>query len=56
MKEIIEKLSNMRGISGSEYLITDSISLMFEPYCDRVYTDALGSVIAEKKMRQGKCT
>ncbi len=49
MKEIIEKLSNMRGISGSEYLITDSISLMFEPYCDRVYTDALGSVIAEKK-------
>lgn len=49
MKKLIEKLSNMRGISGSEYLITDAISEMFAPYCDRVYTDALGSVIAEKK-------
>lgn len=49
IEKIIKKLSNMRGVSGSEYMITDQIGLMFEPYCDNVYKDPLGSVIAEKK-------
>lgn len=39
----------MRGISGSEYRITDELCLMLEPYCDSVRIDALGSVIAERK-------
>lgn len=49
IEELIETLSNMRGISGFEYLITDRISEMFEPYCDSVMTDTLGSVIAVRK-------
>lgn len=49
MKALIKELSNMRGISGFEYLITDRIKEMFLPYADEVYTDALGSVIACKK-------
>ena len=49
MKNLIKKLSDMRGISGSEYLITDEIKRLFEPYCDKVYTDTLGNVIAYKK-------
>lgn len=49
MIECIKKLSDMRGISGFEYRITDKITEMFEPYCDSVTTDPLGSVIAVKK-------
>ena len=49
MKNIIEKLSDMRGVSGFEYRITDKIANMFKPYCDEVKIDALGSVIAHKK-------
>lgn len=49
MRKLIQELSDMRGISGFEYRITDKISAMFEPYCDEVRTDALGSVIALKK-------
>lgn len=49
MKELIQKLSDMRGISGFEYRITDEIKKMFEPYCDSVSIDSLGSVIAVKK-------
>ncbi|MBQ2671072.1 MAG: M20/M25/M40 family metallo-hydrolase [Clostridia bacterium] len=49
MRELIKKLSDMRGISGFEYRITDKIKEMFEPYCDEVITDPLGIVIAVKK-------
>lgn len=49
MKELIKKLSDMRGVSGFEYGFSDEVSKLFEPYADKVYTDALGNVIAEKK-------
>ena len=49
MRELIKKLSDMRGISGFEYRITDKIKEMFEQYCDEVTIDPLGSVIAVKK-------
>lgn len=48
MKKIIKELSDMRGISGFEYRITDKIADMFGEYCDDVKIDALGSVIAVK--------
>ncbi len=51
MKKTIEKLSNMRGVSGFEYLITDEIKKMFYEYADEVHTDALGSVIVHKKSK-----
>lgn len=46
MRKLIRKLSDMRGISGHEYRITDKISEMFSVYCDEVNIDPLGSVIA----------
>lgn len=49
MRKLIEKLSDMRGISGYEHRITDEIAGMFAPYCDDVKIDALGSVIALKR-------
>lgn len=49
MKELIKKLSDMRGISGYEYRISNEIKRMFEPFCDDVKTDALGNIIAVKK-------
>jgi len=49
MKELVEKLSNLRGISGFEYRISDEIKKLFAPYADEVSTDALGNVIAVKK-------
>lgn len=49
MKKLIKTLSDMRGVSGFEYLMTDKIKEIFEPYCDEVYTDTLGNVTALKK-------
>ncbi len=48
MRKLIKELSDMRGISGYEYRITDKIADMFAPYCDEVRIDALGSVIAAR--------
>lgn len=49
MKDLIKQLSDMRGISGFEYRITDEIKKLLAPYCDSVKTDALGSVIGVKR-------
>lgn len=49
MEQLIKRLSDMRGISGFEYRITDEIRQMFLPYADEVSIDALGSVIAVKR-------
>lgn len=49
MKDLIQKLSDMRGASGFEDRITPQITELFAPYADEVYTDALGSVIAVKR-------
>ncbi|MCC8169347.1 MAG: M20/M25/M40 family metallo-hydrolase [Oscillospiraceae bacterium] len=49
MRKLIRELSDMRGISGFEYRITDKIAEMFMPYSDEVRIDALGNVIALKE-------
>ena len=36
MRKLIRKLSDMRGISGFEYRLTDQIADMFKKYCDDV--------------------
>ncbi|MBQ7793221.1 MAG: M42 family peptidase [Clostridia bacterium] len=48
MKELLRKLSGLRGISGYEYRISDKISELFKPVADEVHTDKLGNVIAVK--------
>lgn len=52
LAERIEKLSNLRGVSGYEGRINTQVAQMFQPYCDVVQTDALGSVIAVKRSRR----
>lgn len=49
MRELIQKLSDLRGISGFEYRLNCEIAKMFEPYADEVKLDALGNVIALKR-------
>lgn len=49
MRKLIKQLSDMRGISGFEYRLTDKIAELFIPYADEVRTDALGNVIAVKE-------
>lgn len=49
MKKLIKELSDLRGISGFEYRISDKIAEYFRPYADDVAVDTLGNVIAVKR-------
>ena len=49
LEKSIKQLSDLRGISGFEYRISEKIIEVFSPYCDDIKTDALGNVIAFKK-------
>jgi len=49
LKELIKKLSDMRGVSGFEYSFSAEVEKMMKPYADECFTDALGNVIAVKK-------
>lgn len=49
MKELLKELSDMRGISGYEYRISDKIAAIFRPYSDEVRIDTLGNVIAVRR-------
>lgn len=48
----IEVLSNLHGVSGNESNVAAHAAELFQPYCDTVHTDALGSVIAVKRSRK----
>ena len=50
--KLIEKLSNLCGVSGYEYNVAEYVSELFGEYCDEVYSDPLGNVIAVKKSTQ----
>lgn len=45
----LKHLVNVSGISGREAAIAAKISEYMTPLCDKVYTDAMGSLIAYKK-------
>lgn len=49
MRDLIKKLSELRGVSGYEHRINKIIAKEFEPYSDEVSIGPLGSVIAVKK-------
>lgn len=49
MRKLIKQLSDMRGVSGFEYRISDKIAELFMPYADEIRRDALGNVIAVKE-------
>lgn len=49
MERLIESLSNLRGISGFEYRMSDKIVECFKEYVGDIRIDTLGNVIALKK-------
>lgn len=49
MRDLIKKLSDLRGISGFEYRLNRKIADMMSKYADEVTIDPLGSVIAVKR-------
>lgn len=49
MKELVKKLSDMRGVSGFEYNFSNNIQKLMEPYADECFIDCLGNVVALKK-------
>lgn len=49
MKKLVKELSDLRGVSGFEYRISDKIADYFRPYTDEVTVDTLGNVIAVKR-------
>ena len=53
LENTIRTLSDLRGISGFEYRISDEIVNLFKPYCDDIKQDALGNIIALKKGTTG---
>ena len=53
MENTIRLLSDLRGISGFEYRISDEIIKILSPCCDEINTDALGNIIALKKGKKG---
>ena len=51
--EYLRKFMLAQGVSGDEGEIADLIAKEIAPYVDEVYKDAMGSLIAHKKGREG---
>ncbi len=52
MKDLVKKLSDMRGVSGFEYNFSEEIEKFFRNLGNECFTDSLGNVVAVK--RSGK--
>lgn len=49
LQQLLEKLSNAHGISGSEGSIKEIMEEEIKPYVDEIRTDRMGNLIATKK-------
>lgn len=47
--ELIQKLSDLSGVSGYEHNVGNFVTELFSKYCDEVTTDNMGNIIAVKK-------
>lgn len=47
--KLLSEMTQINGVSGNESSIREYIKSNVETYCDEVYTDALGNLIAHKK-------
>jgi tetrahedral aminopeptidase len=48
-RELLQKLIDVLGPSGREHLIREMIKKEVKPYCDKLWTDQFGNLIAHKK-------
>ncbi len=46
---LLERLSNLPGVSGFESPVREAIAELIEPFVDEMYTDALGNLIALRR-------
>ena len=51
---MLKKVLQAFGPSGNEEKVASVLAEEIRPYCDEVYTDALGNLIAHKKGTSGK--
>lgn len=49
MLNLMKSLTAVRGISGYEKAVSDKLLTMMAPLCDKVWSDALGNLIAYKE-------
>ncbi|MBQ7975880.1 MAG: M42 family peptidase [Clostridia bacterium] len=49
MKDLVKKLSEMRGVSLFEYSFSEEVKGFLKAYSDDCFTDSLGNVVAVKK-------
>ncbi len=54
MKKLLKILSDMRGVSGFEYMLNEKIAEMMKKFADEVYIDNSGSVVAVKRSKNPK--
>ena len=47
--DILENLTQINSPSGNEAEVRACVTSMIKPYCDEIYTDAMGNLIAHKK-------
>lgn len=47
--ELLNKLTQVNGVSGNERAVSEIIKNEVESFCDEIYTDAMGNLIAHKK-------
>src|SRR6056297_2674659 len=50
--ELLEKLSNIPGVSGFEHEAQELVREELRPYADELWTDRMGNVIALRKARK----
>lgn len=56
MIDLLKRLCAPIGVSGDEWAVRAVIENEIEPYCDKIYTDRAGNLIAEKKgKKEPKC-
>lgn len=47
--EMLETLTQINGPSGNEARVREHVEGLIKPYCDEIYTDAMGNLIAHKR-------
>lgn len=49
MYNYVKTLTAISSVSGREKAVSDKLATMIAPFCDRVYTDPMGNLIAKKE-------
>lgn len=56
MRDLLNELCALNGVSGDEGAVRDFIRAQAEPYADSIRTDALGNLIVFKRAKSPRAT